>query len=109
MLPFVSMFHFLSTQMTPRRGESYSEGESLTPSFPVPILIVSDGNGYPIKDTLVKSGDIDKNERELKVYSRQKKGPSNVVSQEPCPSSGNNFGPPSSKVFDIDVDLPIVR
>ncbi|XP_034689466.1 protein MRG1 isoform X1 [Vitis riparia] len=46
-----------------------------------------DGNGYPIKDTLVKSGDIDTNERELKVYSRQKKGPSNVVSQEPCPSS----------------------
>lgn len=42
------------------------------------------------------------------MYSRQKKGPSDVVSQETCPS-GNNLGPSSSKVFDIDVDLPSVH
>lgn len=74
MLPLLSMFLFNSTQRTPLQGESYVKEESLTPSFTLPILIVTNGNAYPTRETPVKSYDIDINDTKLLVFSRRKKG-----------------------------------
>lgn len=95
------MFLCNSTQRTTLQGKSYGKEESLVPSLPLPFLYVSNTNAYPIRETSVKIYDIDISDTNY-YYSQRERW--DMI----CPSSNNHSSSLSSKIVDINFDLPIV-